>query len=142
LTKYFLTAPTCVGRASSSPSIVVRVIAHEPSSLGIHLPLESGWKDNVFFSTRFLEIHWDEPSCWKFVLTSLDIVVQDGHVFKFKQAWISTGLLSTGTSTTSMLYTEGRKGAASVEMCIEMRYLCEAIVTSYASLCKWLPSSG
>ena len=82
------------------------------------MPLESGCKDSVFFSTRFLEIHWDELSCWKFVLTSLDIVVQGRHVFKFNQAWISAELLSTGTSTTSMLYTEGRRGVAPVEVYI------------------------
>jgi len=75
--------------------VVTRVVAHGPSWLGVHLPLESGWKHSVFFSIRFLEIHGDEPSGWKFVLTSLDIVVQGRHVFKFGQAWISAELLST-----------------------------------------------
>jgi len=60
------------------------------------MPLESGWKDSVFFSTRYLEIHRDEPSCWKFVSTALDIVVQGHHAFKFDQAWIPAELLLTG----------------------------------------------
>ncbi len=33
-------------------------------------------------------------------------------------------------------------GAVHVEMCIETRYPCEVIVTSYASLCKGMPLSG
>jgi len=88
-----------------------------------------------FFSTRFLEIHGDEPSCWKFVLTSLDIVVQGRHVFKLNQAWISRGFLSTGLLPLLCRLREGG-GVAFVEMCIEARYPCEAIVTSHASLCK------
>jgi len=44
--------------------------------------------------------------------------------FKFNQAWTLAELLSTGLrplreATTSMLYTEGRRGVAPVEMCIE-----------------------
>ena len=74
-------------------------------------PLAPGvWSERwCLFSTRFLEIHGDEPFCRKFVSTSLDIVVQGRHVFKFNQAWIPAELLSTGSPMTSMLYTEGRK---------------------------------
>jgi len=43
-----------------------------------------------------LESHGDEPSYWKFVSTSFDIVVQGRQTFKFNQAWISARLLLTG----------------------------------------------
>jgi len=71
------------------------------------MPLESGWKDSTFYAqSLFLEFHGGEPSCWKFVPTSFDIVVQGRHAFKFNQVWSSAELLSTVTSTTSMLYVE------------------------------------
>jgi hypothetical protein len=35
-----------------------------------------------------------------------------------------------------MLYTEGRRGVAPVEMCIEARYPCTVMITSHASLCR------
>jgi len=74
----------CTGMRVCQHFVVIGVTARRSSEFGVHFPLESGWKDSVFFSTRFLEIHGDEPSCWKFVSTSLDIVVQGRHAFKFK----------------------------------------------------------
>jgi len=61
--------------------------------------------------------------------------------FKFNQVGIPTELLLTGLqtsmgSTTSMLYIGEGGGVALVEMCTEVRYPCEAMVTSHASLCK------
>jgi len=47
---------------------------------------------------------------------------------------------STG-STTSTLYIGEGEGVSPVEMCIEVRYPCEATVTFHASLCKWMLSS-
>ena len=63
---------------------------------------------------------------------------------------IKLGLRQTpidGTSTftgsaASMLYTGGRRGIAPIEMCTETQYPCEVTVSSHASLCKWMPSSG
>ncbi|RHN79202.1 hypothetical protein MtrunA17_Chr1g0174551 [Medicago truncatula] len=52
LTEYFLTVPAFIGSASLSPSIVVKVLAHEPSWLGVHLPLESSWKCSTFSGTK------------------------------------------------------------------------------------------
>jgi len=114
--------------------VITRVVAHGPSWLGIYLPPESGWKDSVFFSTRFLEIHGDEPSCWQFVSTSLEIVVQGRHVFKFNQAWISSELLSTRLLRPPCCRLRDGGGAAPVEVCP-----WSIMVASHASLCEWMP---
>jgi len=78
----------------------------------------------------------DEPSCSKFVSTSIDVVVQGRHAFKFGQAWIPAELLLTGLRRPPCCILREGGGVAPVEMCIE------ATITSHTSLCKWLPSCG
>jgi len=45
-------------------------------------------------------------------------------------------------STTSMLHTGGKSGIAPVEMCTIAWYPCEVTISSHASLCTWMLSSG
>jgi len=61
--------------------------------------------------------------------------------FKFNQTGIPAELLLTGLQIPREAWPqccilEGKRGSAPVEMCIEARFQCEAIVTSNASLCK------
>ena len=81
------------------------------------------------------------------LLQPLFVVAQGRHILwaqsslDFGRTPIDGTLTSIG-STASMSYTEGRRGIAPIEMCAETRYPCEVTVPSYASLCKWMPSSG
>jgi len=122
LTKYFLTSPACglVSICSHMSYCTLVLIVRHPLAPRVWLGM---W--GPFFSTRFLEIHWDEPSCWKFVLTSLDIVVQGRHVFQFNQAWIPAELLLAGPwlpreAWPIMLHTEGRRGLPQLKCALEV----------------------
>ena len=71
--------------------------------------------------------------------TSFDIFAPGRHSFKFDQAWTLAELLLTGLrpptgSMASMLHIGEGGGVAPDEMCTEVRYPCEATVTSHASL--------
>jgi len=82
-----------------------------------------------------------------FVSTSFCSCTRSSYILSSIKLWIfgRTPIDGTSTSmgsTTSMLYTEGRRGIAPVEMCIVARCLCKVTISSHASLCKWMPSSG
>jgi len=95
----------------------------------------------------FSWISWGRTFLLEVLFQPLFVVVQGRHIF-WAQSSLDFGItLIDGTSTsmgstTSMLYTEGRRGIAPVEMCTVARYPCEVTISPHASLCTWMLSSG
>jgi len=108
----------------------------------VRCPLAPGvWLERYIYFAQSLLLG-DEPSCWKFVSTSFDIVAQGRYTFKFNQNGISAELLLMGLQPSRearppcCILREGGR-VTPLEMCIEARYPCKVTVTSHASLCNF-----